>query len=94
MPIRGRVQAAGLAGRASARRTLAVFAGPVLTRLPAVTISPGARAVAVLYGPDAPGPGATVCLPAYRRLRVTLPGATRAAVIPAWIGWPGGGDQH
>ena len=33
----------------------------------------GARAVAVLAGPDAPGPGATTCPPPYRWLRVTLP---------------------
>ena len=110
------LMAVGPAGRAVARRTLEVFAGPALTRPPVVTISLGARAVAVLAGPDAPGPGATTCPPPYRRLRVTLPGDTRATVISAWIpssgdmpacgraeispvvpariGWPGGGDQH
>jgi hypothetical protein len=110
------LMAVGPAGRAAARRTLAEFAGPALTRPPVVTISPGARAVAVLAGPDAPVPGATTCPPPYRWLRVTLPGDTRATVISAWIpssgdvpacgrieispvvpariGWPGGGDQH
>ena len=85
------LMAVGPAGRAAARRTLVVFAGPALTRPPGVTISPGARAVAVLAGPDAPGPGATTCPPPYRRLRVTLPGDTRATVIPAWI--PSSGDM-
>lgn len=83
--------AVGPAGRAVPRRTLEVFAGPALTRPPVVTISPGARAVAVLAGPDAPMPGTTTCPPPYRRLRVTLPGDTRAAVIPAWI--PSSGDM-
>ncbi len=84
------LMAVGPAGRAAARRTLVVFAGPALTRPPVVTVSPGARAVAVLAGPDAPGPGATTCPPPYRRLRVTLPGDTRATVISAWI--PSSGD--
>jgi hypothetical protein len=77
--------AIGPAGRGAARRTLAVFAGPMLARPPVVTISPGARAVAVLAGPDGPGPGATQCPPAYRRLRVTPPASPSATVISAWI---------
>ena len=79
------LMAIGPAGRATAGRTLAVFAGPTLARPPVVTISPGAQAAAVLSGPDAPGPGVTKCPPAYRRLRVTPPGSGRAAVISAWI---------
>jgi hypothetical protein len=73
------------AGRATAERTLAVFAGPMLTSPPVVMIRPGARAVAVLAGHDEPGPGITKCPPAYRRLRVTPPGSTGATVISAWI---------
>lgn len=73
------------ARRATASRTLSVFAGPMLTSPPVVMIRPGARAVAILAGHDEPGPGVTKCPPAYRRLHVTPPGSAWATVISAWI---------
>jgi len=77
------------AGRARPRRTLSVFAGPMLTRPPVVMIRPGRRAVAVLAGGDQPGPGMTKCPPAYRRLRVAPPGSAHATVISAYIPYLG-----
>jgi hypothetical protein len=77
--------AAGPARRVNGERTLSVFAGPTLTRPPAVTIKPGAVAVAVLAGGDHPGSGSVKCPPPFRRLLVAPPGSTRTTAISAWI---------
>jgi hypothetical protein len=79
------VVAVGPPGRTTAARALGVFGGPMLTRPPVVTISPGAQAIAVLTAADAPGPGITTCPAPYRRLRVAPPGRSRGTVISAWI---------
>jgi uncharacterized protein DUF4232 len=77
--------AVGPAQRARGEHTLNVFAGPMLTTPPVVTIKPGATAVAVLAGGDQPRPGSAKCPPPFRRLLVAPPGSTRATAIRAWI---------
>lgn len=77
--------AVGPARRATAEHTLNVFAGPMLTTPPVVTIKPGATAVAVLAGGDQPRPGSAKCPPPFQRLLVAPPGSTHATAIPAWI---------
>jgi Domain of unknown function (DUF4232) len=79
------VVAVSPAGTARARRTLNVFGATTLTTPPVVTISPGARAVAVLTAHDQPAPGLTKCPPAYQRLLITPPGSTHASVVSARI---------
>ncbi|HBW18181.1 MAG TPA: hypothetical protein DEH11_03795 [Actinobacteria bacterium] len=68
----------------TAVRTLTTTFGPYITAPPTVTVPPGAQAEAVLAGSDVPVTGAA-CPPSYRRLRVTPPGGTHAAVISAWL---------
>jgi len=77
--------AAGPARRVNGEHTLNVFAGPMLTTTPVVTIKPGAVAVAVLAGGDQPRPGFAKCPPPFRQLLVAPPGSTHATAIPAWI---------
>ena len=57
--------------------------------VPRVRLEHGQTAVAAFTGGDNPGPGETVCPPAYRSFRVTPPGNVASAVTRAWIGWLG-----
>ena len=77
--------AVGPARTTRAEHTLDVFAGPMLTRPPVVTLKPGALAVAVLAGGDQPMPGSAKCPLPFRRLLVAPPGSAHATAISAWI---------
>ena len=77
--------AVGPARTTRAEHTLDVFAGPMLTRPPVVTLKPGAFAVAVLAGGDQPMPGSAKCPAPFRRLLVAPPSSTHATAVSAWI---------
>jgi hypothetical protein len=77
--------AVGPARTTRGEHTLNVFAGPMLTRPPVVTLKPGALAVAVLAGGDQPMPGSAKCPPPFRWLLVAPPGSTHVTAVSAWI---------
>jgi hypothetical protein len=77
--------AIGPARTTRGEHTLNVFAGPMLTHPPVVTLKPGALAVAVLAGGDQPAPGSAKCPAPFRRLLVALPGSTHVTAVSAWI---------
>jgi hypothetical protein len=82
-PVLAAVTAQGRASKAI--DGLSTMFGPGLRFAPLVTLRHGATGEAVFTGGDEPGPGETVCPPSYRFLRVTPPGNSRTATLPAWI---------
>lgn len=62
--------------------------GPTNPAVLRVTIRPGERADAVFTGHDVPAGSEDHCPPSYRQLKVTPPGNTQSAVIPAWLPAP------
>jgi Tol biopolymer transport system component len=62
--------------------------GPFVRGVPVVTLRHGQTAVAAFTAGDH-GATSAACPPPYRQLRVTPPGNTAGAVVPAWIAYYG-----
>lgn len=82
-PVVAGITASGRSDRATDYSAL--LGEPHVSGVPEVILNPSETALAVVAAHDNPPQGEKRCPPAYKKLRIALPGSTDSIVVSAWL---------